>query len=159
MNQKKNPVSINPKPHLQIFWLSGLGNHNSAHFKDSGYYRVNLVSFLLLFCGIAHLLMWTVLGVSPLKWPLKIISGWGLFFLFFWFHYCVLKAQLFSHRPTSQTFCQRVGPYFQQFLFNCFSLSTLNMIQLFYGFIYLSAVSQLVSLTGLYAEAQTFFIT
>ncbi|XP_026114089.1 hemicentin-1-like [Carassius auratus] len=38
--------------------------------------------------------------------------------------------------------------YLQHFLFNCFSLSALNMFQHFFGFVYLSAVSKLVSLTG-----------
>ncbi len=78
-------------------------------------------------------------------------GGVSLFLFFiFWFHYRVLGVQLFSHRPHSQSYSHTVGSYLQYFLFNCFSLSTMNMLQHFFGFVYLSAVSQRVSLAGLY---------
>ncbi|XP_073686324.1 vascular cell adhesion protein 1-like [Garra rufa] len=47
--------------------------------------------------------------------------------------------------------------YLQHFLFNCFSLRLLNMLQHFLGFVYLSAVSQLGSLTGTQAECPVQF--
>ena len=55
---------------------------------------LDFILFLSMFCS--HPLIRNVREVNPVKFPLKIVYGWG--YLFFCFTIALLELQLFSHR-------------------------------------------------------------